>query len=87
VHRIGQQKAVKIYRLITAKTYEQHMFHRASLKLGLEVAVMDQMRLRKGEESLPADGKKKASADKLSPEDVRVIDSRAASLCLLLLVA
>ncbi len=30
VHRIGQKKSVKIYRLITAKTYEQHMFHRAS---------------------------------------------------------
>ena len=46
VHRIGQTKSVKIYRLITAKTYEQEMFHRASLKLGLETAVMDQMRKR-----------------------------------------
>ena len=71
MHRIGQKKSVKIYRLITAKTYEQHMFHRASLKLGLEVAVMDQMRLRKGEDTALMEGKKKASADKLSPEDVR----------------
>lgn len=48
MHRIGQKKSVKIYRLITTKTYEQHMFHRASLKLGLEQAVMDQMRSRAG---------------------------------------
>jgi hypothetical protein len=26
---------VQIYRLITTKSYEQHMFHVASLKLGL----------------------------------------------------
>jgi SNF2 family DNA or RNA helicase len=65
VHRIGQKKSVKIYRLITAKTYEQHMFHRASLKLGLEVAVMDQMRARKGQEA-------GGPSDKLSPEEVCV---------------
>jgi SNF2 family DNA or RNA helicase len=34
-HRIGQDKAVRIYRLVTSKTYEQHMFHVASMKLGL----------------------------------------------------
>jgi SNF2 family DNA or RNA helicase len=33
-HRIGQDKTVKVYRLITAKTYEKTMFERANLKLG-----------------------------------------------------
>eukprot|EP01138_Halocafeteria_seosinensis_P011724 gb/GECG01011981.1/.p1 GENE.gb/GECG01011981.1/~~gb/GECG01011981.1/.p1 ORF type:complete len:2995 (+),score=398.94 gb/GECG01011981.1/:1-8985(+) len=43
-HRIGQKSSVKIYRLITRKTYEQHMFHQASLKLGLDQAVIGGMR-------------------------------------------
>lgn len=43
-HRIGQKFSVKIYRLITRKTYEQHMFHQASLKLGLDQAVIGGMR-------------------------------------------
>jgi hypothetical protein len=42
-HRIGQQKTVKIYRLITRNTYERQMFERASLKLGLDQAVLNQM--------------------------------------------
>ena len=43
-HRIGQTKAVRVYRLLTAKTYEMHMFHSASMKLGLEQAVLSQQR-------------------------------------------
>ena len=39
-HRIGQKKAVKIYRLITTNTYERDMFDRASMKLGLDKAVL-----------------------------------------------
>lgn len=42
-HRIGQTKMVKVYRLITAKTYEREMFDRASLKLGLDKAVLQSM--------------------------------------------
>jgi len=42
-HRIGQQKAVKVYRLITRNTYEREMFDRASLKLGLDKAVLQSM--------------------------------------------
>jgi hypothetical protein len=45
-HRIGQTKDVRIYRLITSRTFEQEMFDRASKKLGLEQAVLgtfDQM--------------------------------------------
>lgn len=33
-HRIGQTKPVVVYRLLTRKTYEMHMFHQASMKLG-----------------------------------------------------
>jgi superfamily II DNA or RNA helicase len=39
-HRIGQEKNVKIYRLITRKSFEAEMFERASRKLGLEQAVL-----------------------------------------------
>lgn len=39
-HRIGQTKDVRIYRLITSRTFEQEMFDRASKKLGLEQAVL-----------------------------------------------
>ena len=38
-HRIGQQRSVKVYRLLTRGTYERVMFERASLKLGLDQAV------------------------------------------------
>ena len=43
-HRIGQSKSVKIYRLITRNTYEREMFDRASLKLGLDKAILQSMR-------------------------------------------
>ena len=43
-HRIGQQKSVKIYRLITRNTYEREMFDKASLKLGLDKAILQSMR-------------------------------------------
>ena len=39
-HRIGQTKAVTIYRLITRKSFEAEMFDRASRKLGLEQALL-----------------------------------------------
>ncbi|CAI2362631.1 unnamed protein product [Moneuplotes crassus] len=38
-HRIGQKFSVQVYRLITADTYEQEMFKRASKKLGMEQAI------------------------------------------------
>jgi SNF2 family DNA or RNA helicase len=43
-HRIGQTRAVSVYRLLTAKTYEMHMFHSASMKLGLDRAMLAQQR-------------------------------------------
>lgn len=42
-HRIGQTKPVKVYRLLTRKTYETVMFRAASIKLGLDYAVMHNM--------------------------------------------
>ena len=43
-HRIGQKKNVTIYRLITTNTYEREMFDKASLKLGLDKAILQSMR-------------------------------------------
>lgn len=42
-HRIGQQKTVKIYRLLCRNTYEREMFDKASLKLGLDKAILQSM--------------------------------------------
>ncbi|XP_070187859.1 chromodomain-helicase-DNA-binding protein 8-like isoform X4 [Littorina saxatilis] len=50
-HRIGQSKAVKVYRLITRNSYEREMFDKASLKLGLDKAVLQSMGGDKGPNS------------------------------------
>ena len=47
-HRIGQAKSVKVYRLITRNSYEREMFDRASLKLGLDKAVLQSMNAKDG---------------------------------------
>ncbi|KAG7311586.1 hypothetical protein JYU34_002634 [Plutella xylostella] len=47
-HRIGQQKMVKIYRLICRNTYEREMFDKASLKLGLDKAILQSMNTTQG---------------------------------------
>ncbi|GAX11583.1 chromodomain-helicase-DNA-binding protein 6 [Fistulifera solaris] len=66
-HRIGQTRAVRVYRLLTAKTYEMHMFHSASLKLGLERAVMSQSREQseEGEDKLKKKSDKEAQAKQI----------------------
>ncbi|KAF7706065.1 chromodomain-helicase-DNA-binding protein 8 isoform X1 [Silurus meridionalis] len=46
-HRIGQSKAVKVYRLITRNSYEREMLDKASLKLGLDRAVLQSMSTNK----------------------------------------
>lgn len=47
-HRIGQSKPVKVYRLICRNTYEREMFDRASLKLGLDKAVLQNINAKEG---------------------------------------
>jgi hypothetical protein len=39
-HRIGQDRPVRVYRLITARTYEQEMLNRAGRKLGTSTAML-----------------------------------------------
>jgi chromodomain-helicase-DNA-binding protein 7 len=43
-----------VYRLLTRKTYEMHMFHKASLKLGLDRAVLAHARNMDAESNTPA---------------------------------
>lgn len=50
-HRIGQRKMVKIYRLLCRNTYEREMFDKASLKLGLDKAVLQSMNTAQGKDS------------------------------------
>lgn len=50
-HRIGQQKMVKIYRLICRNTYEREMFDKASMKLGLDKAILQSMNTQGGKET------------------------------------
>lgn len=47
-HRIGQQKMVKVYRLLCRNTYEREMFDKASLKLGLDKAILQSMNTSQG---------------------------------------
>ena len=61
-HRIGQTRAVKVYRLLTKKSYEMHMFHTASVKLGLAYAV--------------AGGENKSSLEDKSEGDVKEGDDK-----------
>ena len=62
-HRIGQTRAVRVYRLLTAKTYEMHMFHSASMKLGLDRAVLAHQR-QQDEDVQDASKKCKSKSEK-----------------------
>ena len=50
-HRIGQDKAVKVYRLLTRNSYERQMFDKASMKLGLDKAVLQSVNNGQSESS------------------------------------
>ncbi|KAG6952091.1 hypothetical protein JG688_00013428 [Phytophthora aleatoria] len=69
-HRIGQKKSVKIYRLLTAKTYELHMFHKASLKLGLDQAVLGGIKNDDPVGKLKGAPKKTKTNDRMSKEEI-----------------
>ena len=70
-HRIGQTRSVRVYRLLTAKTYEMHMFHSASLKLGLDRAVLAHQRQNADSEESSTKRKSKAERE----EQAKEIDS------------
>ena len=70
-HRIGQTRSVRVYRLLTAKTYEMHMFHSASLKLGLDRAVLAHQRQNSSSEESSKKRKSKAERE----EQAKEIDS------------
>ena len=67
-HRIGQTRSVRVYRLLTAKTYEMHMFHSASLKLGLDRAVLAHQRQSTNVDELPSKRKSKAEREEQAKE-------------------
>ncbi|KAH7482156.1 hypothetical protein KRP22_009845 [Phytophthora ramorum] len=69
-HRIGQKKSVKIYRLLTSKTYELHMFHKASLKLGLDQAVLGGIKNDDPVAKLKGATKKSNTNDRMSKEEI-----------------
>ena len=69
-HRIGQTRSVRVYRLLTAKTYEMHMFHSASLKLGLDRAVLAHQRQNTNPDESSSKRKSKAERE----EQVKEID-------------
>lgn len=71
-HRIGQTRSVRVYRLLTAKTYEMHMFHSASLKLGLDRAVLAHQR-QNANGSDETSSKRKSKAER--EEQAKEIDS------------
>lgn len=50
-HRIGQTQKVQVYRLITRNTYESSLFQSASMKLGLDKAVLHSMAQKVGQNS------------------------------------
>eukprot|EP00571_Detonula_confervacea_P013933 CAMPEP_0172304572 /NCGR_PEP_ID=MMETSP1058-20130122/5968_1 /TAXON_ID=83371 /ORGANISM="Detonula confervacea, Strain CCMP 353" /LENGTH=2415 /DNA_ID=CAMNT_0013015859 /DNA_START=210 /DNA_END=7457 /DNA_ORIENTATION=+ len=70
-HRIGQTRSVRVYRLLTAKTYEMHMFHMASLKLGLDRAVLAHQRQNTNTDESSSKRKSKAERE----EQAKEIDS------------
>ncbi|KAF4688369.1 hypothetical protein FOZ63_033010, partial [Perkinsus olseni] len=71
-HRIGQTKDVKVYRLVTNRTYEAQMFERASQKLGVNEAVF-----QRG--AFDGEGKKKGhGASGLSKEEIEELLKKGA---------
>ena len=55
-HRIGQSRSVKVYRLITRNSYEREMFDRASMKLGLDKAVLQSMNTKENASNNVSEG-------------------------------
>ena len=73
-HRIGQTRAVRVYRLLTAKTYEMHMFHSASMKLGLDRAVLAHQRHNDAQASENGEASTKSKIKKEKEIQAKEID-------------
>ncbi|KAF8976792.1 Chromodomain-helicase-DNA-binding protein 9 [Entomortierella lignicola] len=69
-HRIGQTKPVQIYRLVTRNTYEKEMFDRASIKLGLDKAVLQKMDVMPNADDLSDMPKPPSSLSKKEVEEL-----------------
>ncbi|KAF9911379.1 choline dehydrogenase 7 [Linnemannia zychae] len=69
-HRIGQTKPVQIYRLVTRNTYEKEMFDRASIKLGLDKAVLQKMDVMPNSDDLSDMPKPPSSLSKKEVEEL-----------------
>lgn len=67
--RIGQLKPVTVYRLLTKNTYEQAMFRAASIKLGLDYAVMHNLNGQRAMDGIEAD-RSADHASKLSRKEL-----------------
>lgn len=68
-HRIGQTEEVKVFRLISKKTYEVEMFERASKKLGLDQAVF----LTSNFDTKTDDKMKQEDMTKLNPKEIELL--------------
>lgn len=68
-HRIGQTEEVKVFRLISKKTYEVEMFERASKKLGLDQAVFLTSSFGTGKD----DKNKGDELTKLNPKEIELL--------------
>ena len=59
-HGIGQTRYICLYQLLTSKTYKMHIFHSASLNIGLDRAVLaHQWQNTEDEGSIDVTSKKK----------------------------
>ncbi|KAH9268936.1 hypothetical protein BASA83_009070 [Batrachochytrium salamandrivorans] len=76
-HRIGQKKPVQIYRLITRNTYEREMFDRASMKLGLDKALLQRMDMQ-GESGFSGFDAGSSKSNALSTEEVEELLKKGA---------
>lgn len=86
-HRIGQTSTVRIYRLITRKTYEAEMFRKASRKLGLHQAVFETGGVasgfnQNGDEEAPAKGLEKMNKSKVCTIHYRALVGRGVSIAM-----
>jgi superfamily II DNA or RNA helicase len=81
-HRIGQKKEVRVFRVLTKGTYEQHVFDSARRKLELERAVMRNVTKNvsdAGDTAPEAGAKPGAGAGPAKPLSARAVAAAAAA--------